>query len=342
MKRKLLLFFAAAALCILSACSANDMTPAAVLPTDTPSPTPAPTVAPTATPAPSSTPAPLDVYGVPVCWDDAEIDLRDVKIDDAGAALAETIPSLPELRRVDMTGCGLTNEEMGVLQSAFPDVTFVWTLGVYNFSVSSDTTYFITNPAAGFSLTDRQEGPDALRYCRDMIALDLGHCHLNDLSFLESMPHLCYLIIADNYGFDLAPLTSLSELEWLEMFGTDVQDVSPLLECTALRHLNVCYVSTPGDALFETLSQMTWLRRLWCTGTYMSLAQIDALREALPDTEVWYSPGDESSGGTWRCDEDYYAMRDAFHMYYMDVDGETVERMSEEELAAVHQKFWGY
>ena len=150
MKRKLLLFFAAAALCILSACSANDMPPAAVLPTDTPSPTPAPTVAPTATPAPSSTPAPLDVYGVPVCWDDAEIDLRDVKIDDAGAALAETIPSLPELRRVDMTGCGLTNEEIGVLQAAFPDVTFVWTLGVYNFSVSSDTTYFITNPAAGF------------------------------------------------------------------------------------------------------------------------------------------------------------------------------------------------
>ena len=70
--------------------------------------------------------------------------------------------------------------------------------------------------------------------------------------------------------------------------------------------------------------------------------RLDALREALPDTEVWYSPGDESSGGTWRCDEDYYAMRDAFHMYYMDVDGETVERMSEEELAAVHQKFWGY
>ena len=342
MKRKLLLFFAAAALCILSACGANDMTPAAVLPTDAPSPSPVPTIAPTATPAPTREPEPVDVYGVSVRWDDAEIDLRGVKIDDAGAALAEAIPSLPKLRRVDMTGCGLTNEEMGALQAAFPDVTFVWTLGIYNFSVPSDTTYFITNPAAGFSLTDRQEGPDALRYCRDMAALDLGHCHLNDLAFLESMPHLRYLIIADNYGFDLSPLASCSELEWLEMFGTDVQDISPLLECPSLRHLNVCYVSTPGDALFETLSQMTWLRRLWCTGTYMSLEQLDALRAALPDTEVWCSPGDESSGGTWRCDEDYYAMRDAFHMYYMDVDGETVERMTEEELAAVHEKFWGY
>ena len=49
----------------------------------------------------------------------------------------------------------------------------------------------------------------------------------------------------------------------------------------------------------------------------MSDAQIESLREALPDTEVWCSPGDESTGGTWRYDEDYYDMRDAFHMYYM-------------------------
>ena len=120
------------------------------------------------------------------------------------------------------------------------------------------------------------------------------------------------------------------------------RDPTPLLGCTALRDLNVCYISTPPDALFETLSQMTWLRRLWCTGTYMSDAQVKALREALPNTEVWCSPGDESTGGTWRYDEDYYDMRDAFHMYYMDIKGNTVERMTEDELAAVHKKYWGY
>ena len=30
-------------------------------------------------------------------------------------------------------------------------------------------------------------------------------------------------------------------------------------------------------------------------------------------------------------------MRDAFHMYYMDIKGDTVERMTEDELAAVHK-----
>ena len=43
-----------------------------------------------------------------------------------------------------------------------------------------------------------------------------------------------------------------------------------------------------------------------------------------------------------RHDEDYYDMRDAFHMYYMDIKGNTVERMTEDELAAVHKKYWGY
>lgn len=50
----------------------------------------------------------------------------------------------------------------------------------------------------------------------------------------------------------------------------------------------------------------------------------------------------ELYGGTWRYDEDYYDMRDAFHMYYMDIEGNTVERMTEDELAAVHKKYWGY
>ena len=37
-------------------------------------------------------------------------------------------------------------------------------------------------------------------------------------------------------------------------------------------------------------------------------------------------------GGTRRYDEDYYDMRDAFHMYYMDIKGDTVERMTEDLL----------
>ena len=338
MKRSLVLFFTAAALCILCACGVNEAASAAVIVNETASP--APTAAPT--PRPTATPAPTELYGVRVRWDDEEIDLRDIKIEDAGAEVSEALPSLPRVRRVDMTGCGLTDEEMAALQEAFPDVTFVWTLRIYVFFVPSDTDYFITNPDAGFKTGVYQQGPRGLYYLRDIRSLDLGHCHMSEVPFVANMPRLRHLILADNLVYDISPVENLKELEWLELFNTAVQDPTPLLGCTALRDLNVCYIGTPPDALFETLSQMTWLRRLWCTGTYMSDAQIEALREALPDTEVWCSPGDESTGGTWRYDEDYYDMRDAFHMYYMDIKGNTVERMTEDELAAVLKKYWGY
>ena len=207
--------------------------------------------------------------------------------------------------------------------------------------VPSDSDYFITNPDAGFKMNVHQQGPRGLYYLRSIRSLDLGHCHLSAVPFVANMPHLRHLILADDLVYDISPLENLKELEWLELFNTAVQDPTPLLGCTALRDLNVCYISTPPDALFETLSQMTWLRRLWCTGTYMSDAQVKALREALPNTEVWCSPGDESTGGTWRYDEDYYDMRDAFHMYYMDIKGDTVERMTEDEPRRRPQKILG-
>ena len=33
-------------------------------------------------------------------------------------------------------------------------------------------------------------------------------------------------------------------------------------------------------------------------------------------------------------------MRDAFHMYYMDITGNKVRRKTPEELQAIHDKFW--
>ena len=216
MKRSLVLFFAAAALCILCACGANEAAPAAVIVNETASPAPTPT----ATPRPTATPAPVELYGVPVRWDDEEIDLRGIKIEDAGAEVSEALPALPRVRRVDMTDCGLSDEEMGALQEAFPDVTFVWTLRIYVFFVPSDSDYFITNPDAGFKMNVHQQGPRGLYYLRSIRSLDLGHCHLSAVPFVANMPHLRHLILADDLVYDISPLENLKELEWLELFNT--------------------------------------------------------------------------------------------------------------------------
>ena len=72
----------------------------------------------------------------------------------------------------------------------------------------------------------------------------------------------------------------------------------------------------------------------------MSKAQLSALKEELPDCEIWCLRGDESTGSTWRYSESYYEMRDAFHMYYMDIMGNPVRRLDEEGLAKMHRRFW--
>ena len=112
------------------------------------------------------------------------------------------------------------------------------------------------------------------------------------------------------------------------------------INCTALEDLNICYITAPGDNVYETLRRMTWLKRLWCSGTRMNRKQLAALREELPDCEIWCRTGDESTGSTWRYSESYYEMRDAFHMFYMDILGNKVKRLDEEGLAKMHKRFW--
>ena len=284
----------------------------------------------------------MDLYGVTVSSAAREIDLSGRRIKDGGDRLREMIPRMPHLEKVVMCNCGLKDAAMDELNSQFEDVRFVWLVRIKWAAIRTDSDFFIPYRESGVIQTGGQAGLKALRYCPDLIALDIGHSEWADLSFLSVMPHLQYLIIAENYAYDITPVGQLKELRWLEMFQCRTRDLSPLLNCTALENLNICYIAAPGDNVYETLRQMKWLKRLWCSGTHMSKAQLQALREELPDTEIWCKEGDESTGSTWRYHESYYEMRDAFHMYYMDIEGNRTRRLTEEELAKMHKKFWKY
>ena len=53
-------------------------------------------------------------------------------------------------------------------------------------------------------------------------------------------------------------------------------------------------------------------------------AQVEELREALPDTYIHVVYGEDTLEGGWRKVEEYFNMRDAMHMYYMTDAGDTV------------------
>ena len=141
--------------------------------------------------------------------------------------------------------------------------------------------------------------------------------NITDLSFLQYMPHMTYLIIAECPIKDISPLAQLKELRYLEMFQTNVSDISPLLECTALKALNLAYMNVKQDNAWSVLPKLTNLDLLWYPSVPLSGTQRQQLADALPNTTLFLYNGCEPSGGIWRYNPYYYEMRDFFHMYYM-------------------------
>ena len=247
--------------------------------------------------------------------EEEEIDLSGTPVDDldeirAAAAL------MPKLKKVVMSDCGVPDAEMDALDQSFEDLRFVWTVYFSIYALRTDATYFCAAdvPQLNYDapvLNDQQLYP--IRYCRDLIALDLGHMWITDLSFLYNMPKLQYLILVGARFSDITPIGSLEELKYLEIFQTQPRDISPLLECKKLEHLNMCYCF--GFDL-SPLKEMKQLKRLWFVG--LGPYRGAELAAALPDTQVYcpVADADGSTGGGWREDEAYYEMRDVFGMYY--------------------------
>ena len=256
------------------------------------------------------------IMGQAYSCDTELLDFDDVAFTQEGLdELDEAIAYLPALQRLEMANTGLTNEALAALDRKYENVQVVWTVrfGYNNFyTLRTDAQYFrpsefgVTPP----DITD--EDTKTLAYCSQMRGLDLGHQKLTDLSFLEYMPHMTYLIVAECPISDLTPLSSLQELKYLEIFNTDVSDLTPLVKCSSLQALNCCYIKAKQDTAWRALSKMPQLRMLWYCNCPLTAAQIRELKEKDPELTTFTLQGGESSGGSWRYSSYYYEMRDFF------------------------------
>lgn len=257
----------------------------------------------------------IRLYGQLFTSDTQEIDLSGIAVEDLGE-LETAIGLMPRLEKVVMCDCGVPDAEMDALGKRYAPIRFVWTVHFSIYSLRTDATFFCAAdvPQLNYDapvLGDAELYP--IRYCTDLIALDLGHMWITDLSFLYNMPKLQYLILVGGRFRDITPIGSLKDLKYLEIFQTQPQDISPLLECKKLEQLNMCYCF--GFDL-SPLKEMKQLKRLWYAG--LGPMRGAELAAALPDTQVYapYTDPEGSTGGGWREDEAYYEMRDIFAMYY--------------------------
>lgn len=223
------------------------------------------------------------------------------------------LPYFYNLERVEMCDCGISNEEMDALGKRNPNIRFVWTVSIGPLvRLRTDATYFMPHQY-GAHLNNSHIAN--LKYCIDLICIDLGHMDVTDVSFLQYMPHMKYLIIAISPVSDISALAGLQELEYAELFYTGIRDYTPLFTCPNLKDLNICY-ATPPDC--SVLKQLTQLENLYIK-EWTPLPYLEELKAALPHVNI-VNKSVESSSSTadgWRKLPRYYAMRDLLGMPYL-------------------------
>lgn len=268
----------------------------------------------------------VEIGGLSFLDTDTEVDLSAVVIEDLAAVEAQ-MEYLPNAQTLIFGLCGIDNEKWGNSKSKLAasaienedmaayrdrvreDYKVVWTVRLGpSIALRTDADNFMPNHFGVGILTN--EYSYNLRYCEEMVCLDVGHMTLTDISFVEYMPNLKYLILAWTEVQYIEPIRTCKNLIWLELDNSCIRDYSPLVDCTALEDLNI------GNTFCDItpILEMTWLKNL-----YMIMGNGGSAwkaSQALPDTRV-VATGDATVGGGWRRLPNYYDMRDCLGMYYM-------------------------
>ncbi len=259
------------------------------------------------------------------------IDLGDLVVRDFDGLIG-FLKQMPNLRRVDMWQTKMDREHCDLLASRFPEIQWGWTLVIK----SADHEHLIRTDYTSWStlhnnssLQHSSEDFEILKYCWNLLALDIGHNNVTSLDFLYSLPNLRVLIAACNHVTDITPVGSLKDLEYAELFKNDIRDLSPLTGLTHLLDLNICFNHIQD---YMPLKSLTSLKRLWMYSSQKynvkpDYAIVKDLASTLPDTQIDYVH--YSTAGTWR-----YTYGERRHPHY-----DAIVRMFGEDSRHPHYEY---
>ena len=250
----------------------------------------------------------VSVFGLKVSSLATELNLDGAPVSSV-EEMEETIARLHHLQKVSMFDCGLSEDQMGQLFDNHPDIKFVWYIEFGHYRLRTDATAFSTLLGTGNRYHYNDNTFKALRYCTDLMMLDLGHNRITSLDNFTGLTKLRVLILADNKLTDISQITAFPDLEYVELFLNDITDPSPLTKLTHLQDLNIYHNPLYGN--HKVLSSMTWLKRLWIGGCRLSKTDLANLRRALPHTKISVV-GRGSTGNGWRKHPHYYTLKQMY------------------------------
>lgn len=257
------------------------------------------------------------VLGTVYPSDTTALDFSNVQLESVDALEAE-LAYLPALETVEVHNCGIDSETLSAWRERQAEnYKVVWTVNLgWGIDLRTDAKTFM--PVMMNQGTGRvwDKTLVELKYCNELICIDVGHMPISHCDWAAYMPDLQYLIVADTGINSIEGVRGLQNLIYLEIFTTPITDYSPLLECPNLKDLNM--VNSRGDP--DVIVQLTSLERLWWGdgGSYhveLSNADKDRIRAAMPNAELQLGVLNPTSMG-WRKGKLYYEMRDILGMPY--------------------------
>ena len=252
----------------------------------------------------------VTLNGLPADTGITEYNLDNAEID--FDAIMQALQYFPCLKHIEMNDCSLSDAQLAALRERYPEKGIVWTVHIRRYSIRTDSVAFSTQCGSGNPNPLTSQDVDSLRYCIDLIALDLGHNDITDLDFLRPLKNLQVLILADSRKLtDVSVIGTLSRLKYLELFLTNVSDVAPLASLSELLDVNLC-ITKVVDA--SPLLACKELERIWIgeqTQQFMTLKSLLLLQEAFPNAEFDLLSVSCTARG-WREHPRYFAFREMF------------------------------
>ena len=249
--------------------------------------------------------------------EDTVMDLDTPKGEAKLSAIAQALDALPNIEQVLMYKYRPSLNGMAdYLLDKYPEVEFGWTL---DWLICNGRRVRLRSDATAFSTAKGRQDPrytapqiwERLQYFPDLVAIDVGHNNVSDLSFLTNFPGLQRLIVIDSKKpvTDISALADLKELEYIELFMQDITDISALADHTKLLDLNLCHNNITD---LTPLYSCTSLERLWISyNPNLAQEEIDKLQAVLPNCVI-ETESYESTGAGWREHDRYFVLIRSF------------------------------
>ena len=225
---------------------------------------------------------------------------------------SDAIGRFPKLKRLELYECSLSNEQLAAIRDRYPGVKVVWTVYVGGWRVKTDAIAFSTKQLKNNTNRLKSDQAQALCYCTDLMALDLGHNDLTDIEWIRPLTNLQVLILSDNQRLtDISPLADLKRLKYAELFFTAISDISPLADHKDLLDVNLCFTKVTDVSPLLSCGKLERILIGCATAEYVEKESISALQNAFPNAQIDIEVLNSTSAG-WRTHPRYDAYIEMF------------------------------